>query len=208
MTYIPPNPNGNAAAANSTPVTLASDNNGPVKVWDGTNTANVIALSGKNGLYVTPNAATAASIPSTAEPIGSQARTSLPVAVASGQLVNNYADKFGRQVVIPQTTRDLVGMQAYTFTANTSAQTVVSAAGSGVYADILSITLVNTGTSATEFILSDGTNSYTYYAPAGDMRGAVYQVPLAATATNTVWTGTCGTSTSSLICTITYAKNQ
>lgn len=46
MAYIPPNPNGNATAANSSPVTLASDNNGPVKVGDGTNTVNVLKSDG------------------------------------------------------------------------------------------------------------------------------------------------------------------
>jgi hypothetical protein len=51
MSYNPQNPNGNNTAANSTPVTLASDTNGPVKIYDGTNTANVIAGdSGFNGL--------------------------------------------------------------------------------------------------------------------------------------------------------------
>lgn len=43
MSYNPQNPNGNTTAANSSPVTLASDTNGPVKLYDGTNTANVIA---------------------------------------------------------------------------------------------------------------------------------------------------------------------
>ena len=53
MAYTPNNPNGNTTAANSAPVTLASDNNGPVKIWDGTNTSNVIAGdTGYNGLAI------------------------------------------------------------------------------------------------------------------------------------------------------------
>src|SRR3990167_5415410 len=41
--------------------------------------------------------------------VGYVARTALPTAVANSDRVNSYADKFGRQVVIPNATRDIVG---------------------------------------------------------------------------------------------------
>jgi hypothetical protein len=63
MAYTPPNPNGNTTASASSPVTLASDNNGPVKVWDGTNTAAVLAPgtanSGGNAVLSAPVSQTA-----------------------------------------------------------------------------------------------------------------------------------------------------
>ncbi|HEV2412232.1 MAG TPA: hypothetical protein VGS28_00295 [Candidatus Saccharimonadales bacterium] len=43
---------------------------GNVEITDGTNTANVNAVSGKNGLYVTSNAATGSPVPSTAYYLG------------------------------------------------------------------------------------------------------------------------------------------
>lgn len=165
-------------------------------------------VDANNALLVDPGTATGVSAPANAMYNGAQARTSLPTAATSGNLVGFYADKFGRQVTVLQTTRDLVSQQSTTITSSTSSTTVVSAAGAGVYADIASITFVNSSATATLVTFSDGTNSYYFYAPAGDMRGAVYQVPLAATTANTAWTVTCGTSVASLYVTVEYLKNQ
>jgi hypothetical protein len=164
-----------------------------------------------NGTVTTAaESATAATAPTEAIEVGgiAQVGTTLPTAVTDGQLVGEMADKFGRQVMIPQTVRELTAMQATTFTASTSSATVVTAGSSGIYNDITSIILVNSGSTATTFLLKDGTNTYEFYVPAGDMRGATFTVPLAAASAATAWTGQCGSSTSSLICTITYVKNQ
>ncbi|HEV2403226.1 MAG TPA: hypothetical protein VGS08_03415, partial [Candidatus Saccharimonadales bacterium] len=263
---------GQTTMAASVPVTIASNNTGPVEITDGTNTANVNAVTGKNGLYVVANSATGSTVPTTAFYVAmngsssnlkglnsataagttsgtasnflavgngilnsggtmetmvsasnatnttgtgvvaagglSVARTALPTAATATNYMTNYADKFGRQVVIPQTTRDLVAMQSTTITSSIASTTVVTAAGSNVFADISSIVLGNSSASATLVTLSDGTNSYYFYVPPGDTRGASYQVPLAATTANTAWTVTCGTSVASLYVTVQFLKNQ
>jgi len=104
--------------------------------------------------------------------------------------------------------RGTIAYAEYTFTASTSTENVIAAI-TGKYTDIVSIVLTNSGASPTLFTLSDGTNSYYYYVPSGDMRGAVYGIgsALEATTVHTAWTGVCGTSTSSLYATITYATN-
>jgi hypothetical protein len=117
-------------------------------------------------------------------------------------------DKFGRQVTIPQTTRDLVGVATITITSSTSPATLIAAAGAGVFTDILDVRIVNTSAAATEVTLSDGTNTYEYYAPAGDMRGITLQVPDPATTANTAWTATTITSVASVKITVKYVKNQ
>jgi hypothetical protein len=163
--------------------------------------------TGTFAAQVASSTATGSSVPSDAYYSGGLASTALPTATTAADLVGAMYDKFGRTIVIPQAPRDLVGFQTTTFTASTSSTTVLTGV-SNIFSDITSVALANSGASATLFTLSDGTNSYSFYVPAGDMRGAVYQVPLAATTVDTNWTGQCGTSTSSLICTITYIKNR
>jgi hypothetical protein len=162
----------------------------------------------QNGAWtVGSNSSTGSSIPANAFFSGLLAKTALPTAVSDGQLVGTMGDKFGRSVVLHQAPRDLVGMQETTITSSTTSTTVLTAAAS-IFADITSITLANSSATATLATLSDGTNSYIFYVPGGDTRGAAYQVPLAATTVNTAWTLTCGTSVASLYVTITYVKNR
>jgi hypothetical protein len=136
------------------------------------------------------------------------AATALPSAATATNYVRTMADKFGRLVTIPQAPRDLVGAQSTTITSSTGSTTVVTAGAAGIFNDITSITLTNSSASATLATLSDGTTSYYFYVPAGDMRGASYQVPLAATSAATAWTVTCGTSVASLYVTVQFVKNQ
>lgn len=191
--------------------TSADQTNGSqlTQIFDNTSfvATNVNAVTNKNGLYVASNSATGSGVPANAFYAGYEASTALPTATTATDLVGGMADKFGRQIAIPQAPRDLVGFQEATFTASTASAAVVTGV-SNIFSDISSISLANSGASATLFTLSDGTNSYYFYVPAGDMRGAVYQVPLAATTVATNWTGQCGTSTSSVYCTIQYIKNR
>lgn len=190
---------GGAYVRQDSTATIAKESGGNLATLAGAVSSSKMNVAGQ---------ATAATAPPTAFETGAIANTgTLPTAVSGGQLVGAMSDKFGRNVVISQAPRDMIGWQEYTFSANTSSETVVSAIAS-TYTDISSITLTNSGGTPTLFTLSDGTNSYYYYIPAGDMRGAVYQVPLAATATNTNWTGQCTSSTLSLYCVIQYIKNK
>jgi len=177
-------------------------------VTDSTSTTAVTQATASNlNAQVVGSTASGVSVSGNPVQTGGLAKTALPTAVADGQVVEIMQDKFGRQITLSQAPRDLVGFQTTTFTATTASSTVVTGVSS-IFADITSVTLANSGATATTFLLTDGTNIYTYYVPAGDMRGAVYQVPLAATTVDTNWAANCGSSTSSLICTITFIKNR
>lgn len=139
-------------------------------------------------------------------PAISLTNTALPTPVSAGTITTPLSDKYGRLVMLPQGFRDIVGQQSTTITASTSPVTVVSAI-SAIKTDISSIVLVNSSAAATLATLSDGTNNYLFYVPAGDMRGASYNVPLPATTANTAWTVACGTSITSLLVTVVYVKN-
>lgn len=169
--------------------------------------SGTVTANAGTGNFTVIGQSTGVTAPTTAVETGDIAATALPTAVTNGQLVGAMADKFGRQVVLSQATRDIVGQQSTTITSSTSATTVVSTIAS-TFTDIASIAFANSSASATLATLSDGTNSYYFWVPAGDMRGAVYQVPLPATTVNTTWTVTCGTSVASLYVTVEYIKNK
>lgn len=138
----------------------------------------------------------------------SLAAAALPTATTATNYVRNMSDKFGRQVMVPQATRDLVGIADITLTSTTSPTTLIAAGGTGILTDIVDISIINTSATATEVDISDGTNTYYFYLPAGDMRGATYQVPCPATTTNTAWTATTITSVASVKISVKYIKNQ
>ena len=117
-------------------------------------------------------------------------------------------DKFGRQVVIANTIRDLTGMQATTITSSTAATTVIAAGVANVYTDIISIAITNSSATALIVTLSDGTNSYIYAIAANG--GIMIQPtsPIPATSANTVWQLTCGTSVASVYVVAQFAKNK
>lgn len=143
--------------------------------------------------------------------VGSQAATSLPTAVSNAQVVNNMSDKFGRSVVIPQGTRDIVNpITKLILTASTTETTLISAVAS-TFNDLLSLIVINTSATATQVDFRDstaGTIRASIYVPAGDTRGVVFQTPMPQAAVNTAWTAQCGTSVSSVIITGQYIANK
>jgi hypothetical protein len=88
------NANGQATKANSAPVVLASDQ---------------ASMS-----------ATGSGVPGQADYEGALAKTALPAAGTDGNLVGIISDKFGRQIVLPCTIRDLVATAALTISDTTS----------------------------------------------------------------------------------------
>lgn len=141
--------------------------------------------------------------------VGYVARTALPSAVTNGQRVNSYGDKFGRQVVIPQTTRDLVGTN-FTTIASTAESPITVQQGAGVYADMDSIWITNTGNTQTVVTIRQVTSGATIVAflvPAQDMRGAVFNVPLAHSTTNGTWFAQLSNSVIATV-SVKFIKNQ
>lgn len=207
---IPP-PNSSISAGQNGTWTVQPGNTPNTTAWLVTGTGGtfpVTQATASNLNATVVGQATAATAPTTAFEEGTIASTSLPTAVTNGQLVGAMGDKFGRTVVIPQATRDIMGIANLTITASTSPTSLIVAAGSGIFTDITDLSIVNTSGTATEVDISDGTNIYYFYVPAGDMRGAVYQVPCPATTANTAWTATTLTSVSSVKISAKYIKNK
>ena len=139
--------------------------------------------------------------------------STFPATQANGNLVGAMGDKIGRAVVVPQASRDLVGAGTGSAGAvsvtSASPTTVISAPSLGIYADISEIWFTNTSsTTSVSVQLSDGTKSYYFYAPASDMRGAAFQVPLPATSAATGWTVTSSTSVTTLYVNVIYILNK
>lgn len=140
---------------------------------------------------------------------GGRAANANPTAVANGQVVAAMLDLKGRGVVMPHQVRELVGDASLTLTSTTTATTLVLAQGAGVITDLVSVTLVNTGTATVVQILNDDgtTVRWTGYCPATDMRGIVFPVVLKGAAANVTWKAKSVTSTNALTITAQYVLN-
>ena len=132
------------------------------------------------------------------------AATALPTAATATNYVTTMADKYGRQVVIPQGMRDIVSpITRLTLTASVAETTLIAAVAS-VFNDLLSLSVINTSATNCQVDFRDstaGTIRFTLFVPAFDTRGVVFNVPMPQNAVNNNWTAQCGTSVSSIIIT-------
>ena len=173
-----------------------------------TSTSNAIDVNLKSGGGGVGAGATGSAVPANAVFNGVDAATALPTAATPGNLVGVMGDKFGRIVALNQAPRDLIFVSNATCTATTSPVTLIAAAGAGIFTDVTDVRLVNTSATGTEVDISDGTNTYYYYAPPTDMRGIVIQIPDPATTANTAWTITTLSSVTSVKATVKYINNK
>lgn len=153
---------------------------------------------------------------STAQSTGPQgklfATTALPTAVSNGQAADSTADKFGRQVIIPVTIRDLVGTNTTTITASTSETTIVAAAAS-TFNDLVMLIISNTSASTnTRVDIRDTTAGTVLFSlwsqAAAPPTGFAPAVPIPQTTVNTNWTAQCATSTTDIRVYAVWAKNK
>lgn len=176
--------------AGSLRVTLSSDN-------------NAIALAGQGVLATTA--------PSNATQTGVRAQTTNPTAVTSGQMVSPTADKTGKLVTV-DAIRTLKLSQKTTLSNTTAETTVVTAGTSGVFNDVFSVILANTGATSTKVDLRDSTAGAviaTLYVPAGETRG--FTLPAGSGYTQTTaannWTAQCGSATTAMEVSVIYIQN-
>jgi hypothetical protein len=133
---------------------------------------------------------TGSAVPAAANYTGLQARTTLPSAATAGNTVGATADKFGRQVFVPGTLRDLVGTQATTISNSTTETTIVTAAAS-VFNDLTALIVSNTSATPTRVDFRDttaGTVLFSLQIPGNDVRGITFTRPIPQTTANTNWT--------------------
>lgn len=141
--------------------------------------------------------------------VGFHARQTNPTAVANADRVNAMSDDVGRQVVVLNQVRDLVGDQNTTITSSTAATTIVTALAS-TFLDLVSLTFTNISATGTEVQLldDDGTTvRWVGYVPPTDMRGIVFQVPLTQPAVNKTWKFKTVTSVASVKITAQFVQN-
>lgn len=213
MAYIPKNPNGQANMANSEPVVIASDQSAvPITDNSGSLTVDQGTASNLNA-QVVGSTASGSSVSSNPVTTGGLAKTALPTAVSDGQVVNDMHDKFGRQVVLPLTTRDLIGTQTTTISNSTTETTIVSAAAS-TFNDLMMLVISNTSASTnTRIDIRDTTGGSVLFSlqsiggaqPVGFSLGGV---AIPQTSSNTNWTAQCASATTDIRVYAVFAKNK
>ena len=122
--------------------------------------------------------------------VGGQARTTNPTAVTDADRVNLVLDKIGRMVPANTHVRALVTSSTTTLTTTTET-TILAAGGAGVFHDITALTFANTSATAVRVDIRDvtaGSIILSFYLPASDTRGAVFQTPQPQTTANSAWT--------------------
>lgn len=156
--------------------------------------------------------ATGSAVPANAYYGAAQGKTALPTAGSDGNLTGVMSDKFGRQVVLPATIRDLTGTQTTTISASTAETTIVTQAAS-IFNDLLMLVISNTSTATTTRIdfrdTTGGSVLFSLFSPAADTRGfSLGGVVIPQTSVNTNWTAQCGTSTTDIRIYAVFAKNK
>lgn len=153
---------------------------------------------------------TGTTAPTVATEAGTVAATALPTAVSSGQLTGTMGDKYGRQVVLVDAIRDIVGMQTTTITSSTS-ETTIGTAVASTFLDVTGIIVSNTSATAARVDFRDttaGSVLFSLYVPAGDTRGMIFHTPAPQTSVNTNWTAQSSASVADLRVLLKYVKNK
>jgi hypothetical protein len=112
----------------------------------GTGSQRVTIASDNTVLPGVGAGATGAAVPANAAYKGLNAATALPTAATAGNLTGAMSDKYGRQVSILGTIRDLVGTQTTTISASTSETTIATAVAS-TFLDLVLLVVSNTSAS-------------------------------------------------------------
>ncbi len=125
--------------------------------------------------------------------IGGIAQTANPTAVTTGQRVNAWFSKTGKQVVMISAPRDLV-VQQHTEIASSSVETTFLTAGaSGIFHDITHLTITNQTATATNITIKDATSGTTRKIIALPASGGItedFTVPWTQTTAANNWTAT------------------
>ena len=144
--------------------------------------------------------------------VGGYVITSLPTAEAHADRANMVVDKFGRQVVLPGTIRDLVGTQTTTISASTSETTIVTAGAAGIFNDVVLLVVSNTSATAVRVDFRDATGGsvlFSLYVPAGDARGfSLGGTPVPQTTAANNWTAQSSASVTDLRIYAVFHKNK
>ena len=108
--------------------------------------------------------------------------------------------------------RDALGVQQTTIASSTTETTIVTAAGTGISADLYGLVIANTSSTYTKVTIKDstgGTTRMVFSVPPQDTRG--FMVPATAaipqSSSNSNWTATCGTSVANIEITALFCRS-
>jgi hypothetical protein len=174
-----------------------------------TNVIGTVRVIGNAGAVF--DAATGAAVPANAVQMGVIAKVSaLPTATSDAFLIAPMADKFGRQVVLPQAMRDLVGTK-WTQIASSSAETTIVASVSSVFLDITGIQITNQTATAVTVTIKDstgGTTRKTYDLAANGGIVVHFSPPLPQSAVTNNWTATLSSAAVTVDINVDYIQNK
>jgi len=196
-----------------TSITNQVDTN--LKQVGGANTAT--AASGVQKVGIVGNAgaavdsATAAAVPANAILEGLRAATTYPTAVTDGQMVGAMGDKAGRQAVVLNAPRDLIGVQTTQIASSTSETTIVTAGATGIFNDITGIQITNATATAVTVTIKDstaGTTRKVYDLAANGGIVVPFSTPLPQAAAANNWTATLSVNTVTVNINVDYVKNK
>lgn len=141
--------------------------------------------------------------------IGGVGRQTNPTAVSDGQRANAFLDDLGRQVVVLNQCRDLVGEAVLTVTSSTAETTLIAAIAS-TFVDITALVITNSSATATLVTVRDATAGGTarvFSVPANGGIVVPLPSPMKQGTVNNNWTVQCGTSVASIYVWALYNKN-
>lgn len=204
--------NSGNKSAGTLRVTLATDQvqlTNALKV-DGSATTQPVSIAGTVVVDDLAAAPTGSAVPANAQYQGNLAQTALPTAATPGNLVGNLSDKYGRQVVLPNAIRDVMGSQTTTITSSTSETTIITQAAT-IFNDLVSVFISNTSATAARVDIRDATAGsiiFQFFIPANDMRGVSLTTPWPQTTVNNNWTAQSSVSVSDLRISALFIKNK
>lgn len=179
----------------------------------GTGSARVTVATDNPSLPNWGQGSTGSAVPSGALYEAGLATTALPTASSSGNLTGLMADKFGRQVIVLGTVRDLRAGQTTTISASTTETTIITAGASGIFNDLIQIVVANTSPSTdTRIDFRDATSSSVIFSLQSSANSTIgFNVPgtsIPQTASANNWTAQCAVGTTDIRIYALYEKNK
>lgn len=179
----------------------------------GASGAGIPRVTVSNDSTVGSNSATGAAVPANAFYVAGDAATALPTAASAGNLTGAMYDKFGRQVCLMGSIRDLTGTQTTTISASTAETTIVTAGAAGVFNDLVMLIISNTSAATSTRIDFRDTTAGTILFSLQSVGGAApvgfaLPIPIPQTGAATNWTAQCATSTTDIRIYAVFVKNK
>lgn len=164
---------------------------GDGRVWVNVAAGNLNSIANVGEALVRGFAAHGAAADSSPVGVGFEGRSTNPTAVDNGDAVRGMADLKGRQVVVLNQARDLVGHQ-HTQIASSSSETTIVTTVASTLLDLVSLVITNQTATAVNVTIKDGTGGTTRMILALAANGGIvlnFPVPVTQSAAGN-WTAT------------------